>query len=336
MISILTISLFSIVIGFNIRNKNTKKSINNYLKDFTQKRNLEKSEIIIQTTIVNETNLIEIFSTEMMQITYDISITKYDYEYNKFLIFATSQPKLSSDISLLVNSTIYIYSQDESKIITETKYIEFQLVEKNEILTFSKDFGNSPLYQIEIFNATVIHDDDNIYIVEILKGNFSILKPDTTNEVSDTFEIYTSNSSGKSYVWVIIVSIIGALILIGGFILIFRCISKRKKEKNGVPEIIQNKSETDINFKKRLTFVLKLPNVSEIRLTIEEDKKLKDLAKSYLETINKPELKNEKSIYFMCDGKYFGIDTEELIGDVFKDDKKIYKVVISDTTDMIK
>ena len=336
MISILTISLFSIVIGFNIRNKNTKKSINNYLKDFTQKRNLEKSEIIIQTTIVNETNLIEIFSTEMMQITYDISITKYDYEYNKFLIFATSQPKLSSDISLLVNSTIYIYSQDESKIITETKYIEFQLVEKNEILTFSKDFGNSPLYQIEIFNATVIHDDDNIYIVEILKGNFSILKSDTTNEVSDTFEIYTSNSSGKSYVWVIIVSIIGALILIGGFILIFRCINKRKKEENGVPEIIPNKSETDINFKKRLTFVLKLPNVSEIRLTIEEDKKLKDLAKSYLETINKPELKNEKSIYFLCDGKYFGIDTEELIGDVFKDDKKIYKVVISDTTDMIK
>ena len=336
MISILTISLFSIVIGFNIRNKNTKKSINNHLKDFTQKRNLEKSEIIIQTTIVNETNLIEIFSTEMMQITYDISITKYDYEYNKFFILATSQPKLSSDISPLVNSTIYIYSQDESKIITETKYIEFQLVEKNEILTFSKDFGNSPLYQIEIFNATVIHDDDNIYIVEILKGNFSILKPDTTNEVSDTFEIYTSNSSGKSYVWVIIVSIIGALILIGGFILIFRCINKRKKEENGVPEIIPNKSETDINFKKRLTFVLKLPNVSEIRLTIEEDKKLKDLAKSYLETINKPELKNEKSIYFMCDGKYFGIDTEELIGDVFKDDKKIYKVVISDTTDMIK
>ena len=336
MISILTISLFSIVIGFNIRNKNTKKSINNHLKDFTQKRNLEKSEIIIQTTIVNEIDLIEILSTEKMQITYDIIITKYDYEYNKFLIFATSQPKLSSDISLLVNSTIYIYSQDESKIITETKYIEFQLVEKNEILTFSKDFGNSPLYQIEIFNATVIHDNDNIYIVEILKGNFSILKSDTTNEVSDTFEIYTSNSSGKSYVWVIIVSIIGALILIGGFILIFRCISKRKKEENEVPEIIPNKSETDINFKKRLTFVLKLPNVSEIRLTIEEDKKLKDLAKSYLETINKPELKNEKSIYFMCDVKYFGIDTEELIGDVFKDDKKIYKVVISDTTDMIK
>ena len=54
MISILTISLFSIVIGFNIRNKNTKKSINNYLKDFTQKRNLEKSEIIIQTIIVND------------------------------------------------------------------------------------------------------------------------------------------------------------------------------------------------------------------------------------------------------------------------------------------
>lgn len=336
MISILTISLFSIVIGFNIRNKNTKKSINNHLKDFTQKRNLEKSEIIIQTTIVNETDLIEILSTEKVQITYDIIITKYDYEYNKFLIFATSQPKLSSDISLLVNSTIYIYSQDESKIITETKYIEFQLVDKNEILTFSKDFGNSPLYQIEIFNATVIHEDDNIYIVEILKGNFSILKSDTTNEVSDTFEIYTSNSSGKSYVWVIIVSIIGALILIGGFILIFRCISKRKKEENGVPGNISNVSETDINFKKRLTFVLKLPNVSEIRLTIEEDKKLKDLAKSYLETINKPELKNEKSIYFMCDGKYFGIDTEELIGDVFKDDKKIYKVVISDTTDMIK
>ena len=45
----------------------------------------------------------------MMQITYDISITKYDYEYNKFFILATSQPKLSSDISLLVNSTIYIY-----------------------------------------------------------------------------------------------------------------------------------------------------------------------------------------------------------------------------------
>ena len=44
----------------------------------------------------------------------------------------------------------------------------------------------------------------------------------------------------------------------------------------------------------------------------------------------------KKSIYFLCDGKYFGIDTEELIGDVFKDDKKIYKVVISDTTDMIK
>lgn len=218
------------------------------------------------------------------------------------------------------------------------------MVEKNEILTFSKDFGNSPLYQIEIFNATVIHDDDNIYIVEILKGNFSILKSDTTNEVSDTFEIYTSNSSGKSYVWVIIVSIIGALILIGGFILIFRCISKRKKEENGSPgedleKKSSNESETDINFqsnKKRLTFVLKLPNVSEIRLTIEEDKKLKDLAKSYLETINKPELKNEKSIYFLCDGKYFGIDTEELIGDIFKDDKKIYKVVISDTTDMIK
>ena len=277
--------------------------------------------------------MIEIFSTEMMQITYDISITKYDYEYNKFFIFATSQPKLSSDISLLVNSTIYIYSQDESKIITETKYIEFQLVEKNEILTFSKDFGNSPLYQIEIFNATVIHDDDNIYIVEILKGNFSILKSDTTNEVSDTFEIYTSNSSGKSYVWVIIVSIIGALILIGGFILIFRCIRPGKDFKRSQ---ISFGSETDINFKRRLTFVLKLPNVSEIRLTIEEDKKLKDLAKSYLETINKPELKNEKSIYFMCDVKYFGIDTEELIGDVFKDDKKIYKVVISDTTDMIK
>ena len=207
------------------------------------------------------------------------------------------------------------------------------MVEKNEILTFSKDFGNSPLYQIEIFNATVIHDDDNIYIVEILKGNFSILKSGTTNEVSDTFEIYTSNSSGKSYVWVIIVSIIGALILIGGFILIFRCIRPGKDLERSQ---ISFDSETDINFKKRLTFVLKLPNVSEIRLTIEEDKKLKDLAKSYLETINKPELKNEKSIYFMCDGKYFGIDTEEVIGNVFKDDKKIYKVVISDTTDMIK
>ena len=124
----------------------------------------------------------------------------------------------------------------------------------------------------------------------------------------------------------------------------FSKISKRKKEENGSPgedleKKSSNESETDINFqsnKKRLTFVLKLPNVSEIRLTIEEDKKLKDLAKSYLETINKPELKNEKSIYFMCDGKYFGIDTEELVGDVFKDDKKIYKVVISDTTDMIK
>lgn len=169
------------------------------------------------------------------------------------------------------------------------------MVEKNEILTFSKDFGNSPLYQIEIFNATVIHDDD-IYIVEILKGNFSISKSDTTNEVSDTFEIYTSNSSGKSYVWVIIVSIIGALILIGGFILIFRCIRPGKDFKRSQ---ISFGSETDINFKRRLTFVLKLPNVSEIRLTIEEDKKLKDLAKSYLETINKPELKN-KRVFISC------------------------------------
>ena len=85
-----------------------------------------------------------------------------------------------------------------------------------------------------------------------------------------------------------------------------------------------------------ISFVLKLPSVSEIRLTIEGDKKLKDLAKSYLQTINRPELINENSIYFLCEGKSFGIFSEEPVGNEFKDENKIYHVAISDTNDKIK
>ena len=247
-----------------------------------------------------------------------------------------------------------IYSHNESKIITETRDIVLPLVENNELLKFSKDFGSSIPLQIEILKAEVIHNDDNVYKVELLKGKFIIQDP--TDEIIDTTIIVPqSNSSGRSYVLVIIVSIIGVSILIVGFIVIFRCIRKRNQiptvdNRNSIENIYQKReidSENDVNKlnqlnqlkqlnKMKLTFVLKLPSVSEIRLTIEGDKKLKDLAKSYLQTINRPELINENSIYFLCEGKSFGIFSEEPVGNEFKDENKIYHVAISDTNDKIK
>ena len=133
MISIIIISLFSIAIGFNIRNKKIEKNINNNFKQSSIKRNLQKTELISTTIIENMTEQIEINNTEKSQIVYYINIAKYDYEYNKFSIFATSQPRLSSDISLLVTSKMIIYSHNESKIITETRDIVLPLVENNEL-----------------------------------------------------------------------------------------------------------------------------------------------------------------------------------------------------------
>ena len=49
-----------------------------------------------------------------------------------------------------------------------------------------------------------------------------------------------------------------------------------------------------------------------------------------------PELINENSIYFLCEGKSFGIFSEEPVGNEFKDENKIYHVAILDTNDKIK
>ena len=86
---------------------------------------------------------------------------------------------------------------------------------------------------------------------------------------------------------------------------------------------------------KIITFNFNIPTLQSVKIKIQGDKNLKELAKQYLKKIGKPELIEEQNIHFMCEGKYFGLVSEELVGIEFKNEKKEYQVVFCDVNDKI-
>jgi len=62
---------------------------------------------------------------------------------------------------------------------------------------------------------------------------------------------------------------------------------------------------------------------------------MKDLRKKFFENINRIDLFEDKDIYFLCNGRTFTIESNEIIENIFKNYTQCYGIIVVDEKDKI-
>ena len=215
----------------------------------------------------------------------------------------------TSDISLTVLNIIV-----ESNSTINNYYVYFEDINYN----FPK--------------ATSVYDSA---ISNYYEADTNSYYPDITDNTNISSYISGgSKSSGSISTGVIIGIIIAVVVVIGGIITTYCLCRNRKNETNGSEtEIkIKNTNESVLNqINKNITFSFKTGNQQiQTELTVKDNITLLEMRTQYFKKINKINLVKNKQIFFLCDAKCFAFNSEGLIKDHFKDENKVYQIIVVD------
>ena len=164
--------------------------------------------------------------------------------------------------------------------------------------------------------------------------------------------MFSSKNSSSKLSGGAIIGIIGIFGIIGVVAGIIICIKKKKKNHNnnkiGHTNMIENFHSSSSNIandtgeviikdlkENMITFIFQTQKQDKEIISIESDKSMKELRKIYLEKINNKELKEDKDIFFLFNGKHFSINTDGLIKDFFKDYKNPNLIIDVENEDKI-
>ena len=330
--------------------KTNKITVNNNLQKNRVKRNVQ-IDTYFDTNIVIET---------MAPIFYIINVTDYYFHNDGLDLFIFSNPELNEDITLLITLYIDIFNDSlgywTNKEIDVRAYDYYGTRERFSAYIDDLNLDNLNLVSLTVLNIIVesnsTNNNYNVYFEEI---NYSVQEetsvydsaisnyyetdtdsynPDTTDDTEFSNISGGSKSSGSISTGVIIGIIIAVVVVIGGIITTYCLCKNKKNETNGSEtEIkIKNTNESVLNqINKNITFSFKTGNQQiQTELTVKDNITLLEMRIQYFKKINKINLVKNKQIFFLCDAKCFAFNSEGLIKDHFKDENKVYQIIVVD------
>ena len=348
------ISFLILCLTIIIKTNNINKAIphNNFRKDRV-KRNIQIDTDIFETNIA-ETNNPNI---------YNINVTYYNFYDRGLDLYIFSTPELNEDITLLI--TIYIDKYNESLGYWISKEIDVRAydyygtgnvfsayIDELNLVNLTSDISLTVLNIIVESNNT----NNNYYVYfEEMTFNFPEVTdfstslemsdsyyqidtdsyyPDITDDTEFSYISGGSKSSGSISTGVIIGIIIGVVVVIGGIITTY-CLCRNKKSENNGSETkiqIKNTDESVLNKNnKNITFSFKTGNQQiQTELTVKDNITLLEMRTQYFKKINKINLVKNEQIYFLCEAECLGFKSEGLIKDYFKDENKVYQIIVVD------
>ena len=277
--------------------------------------------------------------------------------------FETTE-NISLKLSLYVTAEDYSVSEDiDSWFEVNSDIDEYPLIlEKynpNEInniyiydISIDNYNGKNVLY-IYYPSTTFIFGDEIVEDTHLIIYPTGYIPTDSIIE-SDIYEANTTSngsnrSSSKLSTGIIIVIIVGIIVFIAIIITLIICIRRRLKsniienncynhtsggntfetEVNGL-QIINQKGQKD----NAITFIFITQNQEIRTLVLEKNKTWKDLRELYFTTINRIDLLNDETIYFLLKAKPFTVKSNDSFEDKINPNE-INRVIVIDNEDKL-
>ena len=349
---VLIIYVFGVIKTSKEEKKLKKENINYTFKRFHENRGLE----------ITEKNNIELFI-------YNINITElYFHNKNEIDITINYEPSSIKNISLSIIFDINKYNQTGLFWNLETYIVNITLNNNTEkYSTFLDNLNIKELTQINIRKINVI-SNENINKYNIYYPKEKLYITNETNEYIITLPSFnpygnsnneqnienkTKRSSNKLSSGAIIGIILGIVVFIAIIIFIVICLHKKNKKiklVNSTNNIMDEtpKSVNKINeittrniiileepTENMRTFLFEMQNQEKIVLIIEKNKNMKDLRQLFFEKINRTDLIEDNSIYFLYNGKSLDFNSKGFIEHYFKDFTILYKIIVVDINSKI-
>ena len=306
---------------------------------------------------------------------YNIYFTKIYLDDNEIHLITYSEPEINDNMNYVVSIYLVQYNSLESywerkkNVLNITNNIkgtnEFILNLDNINLDESQTsitITNIKEGQSDENNIYYIHFPIKTFNIELIENTFRNIIIQTTisfntdiQTESDSFNIISpiaknaKNSSKKLSTGALIGIILGVIIVLTAIIFIiikFFC-KNNQKIANFPPPTPSSSSENltdtsksifvenpDIN--KRIFIIqIQAQNHTKIYITLESKKTMKDLRKLFFEKIKRIDLFEERSIYFLSNGRNFTIESNEIIEQIFKDYKHYIAILVIDNEEKI-
>jgi hypothetical protein len=292
---------------------------------------------------------------------YNLTVTNYSFYDRQMDLFVDSEPELDNNITLLItlyidkyNNTLGYWTSVEIDVRAYDYYgtgeVFSAYVEDLTLGRLTEDMSLTILnIDVESYNA------NNTYYISFEERTFyfhGTNMPESTviSYYTDTDDIDSSDiaiisvgrstSSGIS-TGAIIGIIVAGVVVLGGIISIIYFCFCRKKEINqdlsisttSKADIITNpdKKESDIR-----TLIFETTGQINKSIEIDGDKNVRQMRRMYFKAINRKDLIKDASIFFLYNGKVISIDKNDLVKDIFKKDKDLNKIIVSDPGDKIQ
>ena len=318
MFSILLICVFIIIKSSNDYKNKISDIFDNRKMDLT-KRNLQEG-----TDEFSETYTINIENWTIEQGNLDLKTYSNDIlpsNINFLARLKIEKDNISNSNEINVNNFVYNATKRTYSAFSNYLTLENSTVYMNvTILNISAYSSNDIQYYVYFDNITLNFINQN-YVSNIESQTAPNNNSSDPNNEENSNENFPISGGGTSSSSISIGLIIGVIIY---------C----KKRKKVIP------SESEIQFEPKnnedfRTLILTTQKQDKKTIIIKTDKNMKDLRKMFFETINQPELINEKSILFLYNGKAFNSNSNDLIKDIFKSNNGYNIVIIADNEDKI-
>ena len=335
--------------------------INAYPNQGNALYNVDNSQI---TFDIKPSRKLELDKTNLANINqniYNIYFTEIFPYNNEIHLLTYSEPEIFSDMHYLVSFNLdkfnssELYWQRKKNSLNTTNSINGT----NEFILNLDDFNldNFPS-TITITNIKEEQSDENdIYYIHFPIKSFNIenqikssiikttifLDTDIPTE-SDSFTIISPNkkiSSSKISTGALVGLILGIIVVLSGItFLIIKCFCKNEKIADFPPPHIPVDSSTNLinqNDDNLRCFNIQIQAQNQIEniIKIEKNKTMKDLRKKFFENINRIDLFEDIDIYFLCNGRPFTIESNEIIENIFKNYTQCYGIIVVDDKDKI-
>ena len=292
---------------------------------------------------------------------YNLTVTNYSFYDRQMDLFVDSEPELDNNITLLItlyidkyNNTLGYWTSVEIDVRAYDYYgtgeVFSAYVEDLTLGRLTEDMSLTILnIDAESYNA------NNTYYISFEERTFyfhGTNMPESTviSYYTDTDDIDSSyiavisvgrsTSSGIS-TGAIIGIIVAGVVVLGGIITIIYFCFCRKKEINqdlsisttSKADIITNpdKKESDIR-----TLIFETTGQINKSIVIDGDKNVRQMRRMYFKAINRKDLIKDSSIFFLYNGEVISKDKNDLVKDIFKKEKDLNKIIVSDPGDKIQ
>ena len=292
---------------------------------------------------------------------YNLTVTNYSFYDRQMDLFVDSEPELDNNITLLItlyidkyNNTLGYWTSVEIDVRAYDYYgtgeVFSAYIEDLTLGRLTEDMSLTILnIDVESYNA------NNTYYISFEERTFyfhGTNMPESTviSYYTDTDDIDSSDiavisvgrstSSGIS-TGAIIGIIVAGVVVLGGIITIIYFCFCRKQEINqdlsisttSKADIITNpdKKESDIR-----TLIFETTGQINKSIVIDGDKNVRQMRRMYFKAINRKDLIKDSSIFFLYNGEVISKDKNDLVKDIFKKDKDLNKIIVSDPGDKIQ